>query len=255
MCFDLTSRPPIAPIAGGASDARELVLEAADGNRLRAQAARAASPSGAGMLVLPDVRGLHPYYEELALRFAESGIDAIAVDYYGRTAGLGRRDDPAFDFMAEAGKTHAATLEYDVAAAAEYLESEPGGGVRSLFSMGFCFGGRLSFLQSASRRPMAGVIGFYGWPVGPMRGDMPAPIDLAPDFKAPVLAIYGGSDERIPPSHVEAFDAVMVAAGVEHESITYSGAPHSFFDRTYEQHADASADAWKRVLDFIRRHS
>ena len=73
MCFDLDSRPPIAPIAGGALDAERLVLTAADGNRFPAFRARAAEPTGAGIVILPDVRGLHPYYEELALRFAEAG--------------------------------------------------------------------------------------------------------------------------------------------------------------------------------------
>ena len=78
MCFDLDSRPPIAPIAGGATDAADLLLTSADGTRFGAYAARAARPTGAGMVVLPDVRGLHPYYKELALRFAEVGVDAIA---------------------------------------------------------------------------------------------------------------------------------------------------------------------------------
>ena len=70
MCFDLDSHPPIVPIAGGALDSAELTLEAKDGNRFRAFRARAAQMTGAGIVILPDVRGLHPYYEELALRFA-----------------------------------------------------------------------------------------------------------------------------------------------------------------------------------------
>jgi carboxymethylenebutenolidase len=230
------------------------MLQAADGTRFRAYAARASSPSGAGMLVLPDVRGLHSYYEELALRFAEAGIDAIAIDYFGRTAGTGRRDDPSFDWMTEVRQTRPRTLDQDVAAAAAYLRSPEGGAVRSLFSVGFCFGGRLSSLQSASDRDMAGVVSFYGWPVGELLAELPAPVDQAPRFRAPVLAIYGGGDERIPPEHIQAFDQALDQAGVEHETVVYPGAPHSFFDRTYEQHADVSADAWKRVLDFIARH-
>jgi carboxymethylenebutenolidase len=206
------------------------------------------------MLVLPDVRGLHPYYEELALRLAEAGIDAIAIDYFGRTAGTARRDDPGFDFMAEVRKTRPETLDQDVAAAADYLRSDEGGAVRSLFSVGFCFGGRLSSLQPASSRTMAGVISFYGWPVGQLLADLPAPVEEAPRFRAPVLAIYGGGDERIPPEHIQAFDQALERAGVQHETVVYPGAPHSFFDRTYEQHADISADAWRRSLDFIARH-
>ena len=136
MCFDPDSRPPIAPIAGGATDAKDLTLTSADGTPFSASAARATSPSGAGMIVLPDVRGLHRYYQELALRFAETGVDAIAIDYFGRTAGLGTRGEE-FDFMTHVGQTTPGAIQADIAAAATFLRSEEGGGVRALFSVGF----------------------------------------------------------------------------------------------------------------------
>ena len=93
MCFNADSHPPIPPLAGAAVDHEDLVVTASDGNRFAAFQAQASTPSGAAMLVLPDVRGLYPFYEELALRFAEAGIDALAIDYFGRTAGTTKRDD------------------------------------------------------------------------------------------------------------------------------------------------------------------
>ncbi|HSL75993.1 MAG TPA: dienelactone hydrolase family protein, partial [Candidatus Limnocylindrales bacterium] len=104
MCHDLDSRPPIVPIAGGALDGERLELTASDGNHLAAFRARPADPSGAGIVVLPDVRGLHPFYEELALRFAEHGVDAIALDYFGRTAGTAKRGDD-FEHMPHVERT------------------------------------------------------------------------------------------------------------------------------------------------------
>ena len=148
MCFDHDSRPPIAPIAGGSLDAREIVLEAADGNRFAAYLARAAEPTGAGIVILPDVRGLHAYYRELALRFAEHGVDAIAIDYFGRTAGIGDRDHD-FDYQPHVPQTTYDGLRADVTAAAAHLRSETG--VRSLFTIGFCMGGRLAFLSAGLR--------------------------------------------------------------------------------------------------------
>ena len=255
MCFDLDARPPIAPIAGGAVDAGDLTLTSADGTRVLAFAARATQPTGAGMLVLPDVRGLHAYYKELALRFAEAGIDAVAVDYFGRTAPSEDRGEE-FEFLAHVPQTRPETLQADVNAAAEHLRSERGGQVRALFSVGFCFGGALSFLQAANGRDMAGVIGFYGWPVGLVRWpDRPRPIDAVDRFTCPVLSIFGGADEGIPPSAIQEWDAALSRAGVEHESVTYDGAPHSFFDRRQEEFADASADAWRRVREFVARHT
>lgn len=255
MCFDYDSRPPITPIAGGATDARDLLLTSADGTRFSAHAARAVRPTGAGMIVVPDVRGLHPYYKELVLRFAEIGVDSVGIDFFGRTAGTGDRSD-AFEYLPHVNQTTPATLQADIAAAAAHLRAKDGGHVRALFSVGFCFGGALALLQAASGLGYAGVIGFYGWPLGlPRWPDRPKPIDAASRFRAPVLAIYGGADPGIPPSAVAEFDQALARAGVQHESVTYDGAPHSFFDRKQAEFADASADAWRKVQAFVTRHT
>ena len=249
MCYDDDARPPLPPIRGAAVDAGELILTASDGTRVAAHAARAAQPSGAGMVVLPDVRGLHPFYEELTLRFAEAGIDACAIDYFSRTAGTGRRH-PGFDYGTHVPLTHADTLAADVAAAAAHLRSPAGGAVTRLFSIGFCMGGRLSFLQAASSIGFDGVIGFYGWPVGRSSAGLAAPVDAAARFACPVLALWGGADDGIGPDAVRAFNAALDAAGVAHRTVTYPGAPHSFFDRRAVEHASASEDAWREILDF-----
>jgi len=255
MCFDPEARPPIAPIAGGATDARDVVLTSSDGTRVGAYAARAVRPVGAGMIVLPDVRGLHPYYKELALRFAEHGVDAVAIDYFGRTAGIAERGE-SFDYLPHVGETKPETLQADIAAAAAYLRGKDGGAVRALFSVGFCFGGALSFLQAASSLGYAGVIGFYGWPLGLKRWpDRPKPIDAASSYRSPVLSIFGGADEGIPQADVDAFDAALGKANVKHDATVYPGAPHSFFDRKFTEFADASADAWKRVQAFVSQNT
>ena len=85
------------------------------------------------------------------------------------------------------------------------------------------------------------------------RNGQPGPIDVVDQMEAPILALMGGADAAIPADVVAEFDAALTAAGVEHEIVTYPGAPHSFFDRRYEEFADASADAWQRTLAFIDR--
>jgi carboxymethylenebutenolidase len=253
MCVDNDSRPPIRPIAGGSASSRDLRLVAADGTRFMAYAVRASAPTGAGMVVIPDVRGLHPYYKELADRFAEVGVDAVAIDFFARTAPGDDRSD-AFDFMAHVPQTKPETLQADIAAAAAYLRGAEGGQVRSLFSVGFCFGGALSYLQAASGLGYTGVIGFYGWPLGLRRWpDRPRPIDAVARYTCPVLSLFGGADEGIPQSAVDEFDAACRQAGVKHESTVYAGAPHSFFDRKYTEFAEASADAWRCVQAFVRQ--
>ena len=246
MCFDHDSRPPIAPIAGGALDGALLTLTAADGTAFAAYRARPAEPTGAGVLILPDVRGLYPFYEELALRFAEHGVDALAIDWFGRTAGVSTRD-AEFEYLPHVQQTTWAGIAADVTAGVAALRQD---GVERIFTIGFCMGGRMSFLAGTLGLDLAGVIGLYGTLVGPWRNDAPEPVSLAADIAAPVLGLFGGADGAIPEEHREAFEAALTAADVEHRLVTYDGAPHSFFDRKADEFAEASAAAWDEIVAF-----
>jgi carboxymethylenebutenolidase len=252
MCVDNDSYPPIPPIAGGSAGGKDFRLTSADGTKFMAYAARAAKPTGAGMIVIPDVRGLHPYYKALADRFAEVGVDSVAFDFFARTAPNDDRSD-AFQFLEHVGMTKPETIQADIAACAAYLRGKDGGGVRSLFSVGFCFGGAIAYLQATTDLGYAGAIGFYGWPLGLKRWpDRPKPIDAAARYTAPLLSIYGGADEGIPEADRKAFADALTKANVTHEEHVYAGAPHSFFDRKYDEFKDASADAWKHVQSFVK---
>jgi len=253
MCFELDSLPPIPVISGAAVEHHDLELRSADGTAFAAFAALPDEPTGAGVVILPDVRGLYRFYEELALRFAERGIAAVAVDYFGRTAGVGKRGDD-FPFTDHVAQTTPEGIQADVRAAVEYLRSAEGGSAGSVFAVGFCFGGRHSWLSAAGGHGLAGTVGFYGRP-GVGADGSPGPAQRAEELAAPILGLMGGADEGIPPADVEAFDEALEAAGVDHDLVTYDGAPHSFFDRRYEEHAEASEDAWRRVLAFIERYA
>jgi carboxymethylenebutenolidase len=247
MCVAHDGHPPIAPISGAAVEHHALVLDAPDGNRLAAFHALAPAPSGVGMLVLPDVRGLSPFYEELALRFAERGVDALVVDYYGRTAGSSPRGSD-FDHAPHTRRCTWAGLQTDITAGGRAIRA--GGRIQRLYSVGFCMGGRLSFLlASLPALEMAGVIGFYGWPTGP--GTSPAPVDEVSRMRAPVLGIFGGVDRGISTDDVTIFERALETAGVEHRVVIYPDAPHSFFDRRAAEHGEASAAAWSEVLAFV----
>ena len=241
MCFDSDSLPPIPALSGAAVSHDDLVLEAADGNRFAAFAAAPEEAASTGVVIIPDVRGLYRFYEELALRFAERGYAAIAFDFYGRTAGAEKRGED-FDYAGHREQTSPETVQADVAACVAYLR---GSGAGSVFTVGFCFGGRASWQATAFGHALAGAVGFYGRP----------PLEDVAGMAAPILALQAGADAHITHEDNAAFDLALTAAGVEHELVEYPGAPHSFFDRKQEEFADASDDAWGRTMEFIAAHA
>ena len=235
MCTDHDSHPPIEPISGAAIDASSIKLQGNDGAEFQGFLARPEQSTGAGILILPDVRGLHPFFEELAMRFAERGITALAIDYFARTADSDHRG-PGFDYMPHVEKTRWDNLSGDIKAAVGHLRSlEPA--PRSVFATGFCMGGRLASMSATLGLGLAGVIPFYGWPVGPGRGDAPAPVEHAGEIECDVLAFYGEEDEAIPESARKAFDKALDKAGVKHQTVVYPKAGHGFFDKKADQFA------------------
>jgi carboxymethylenebutenolidase len=178
----------------------------------------------------------------------------VAIDYFGRTAGVSKRDDD-FPYMDHARQTTHEGVQSNVAAAVAHLRSPAGGSCGSLFTVGFCFGGRNSWLAAGGGHGLAAAIGFYGGPGIGFFDGTPGPTQRIDELTAPILALQAGDDDFITAEENDAFDAALTAAGIEHEVVTYDGAPHSFFDRRYEEFAAASEDAWGRVLAFIERYA
>ena len=245
MCYGDDARPPLPPIRGGASDHGDITLTAADGTTFGAYYAHPDQPSDRGMVVLPDVRGLHSFYKELAQRFAEVGMHSIAIDYFGRSAGVGDRDEN-FAFRDHVAQMKPDETNQDIAAAVAWLRSLNNGQVRSIFTVGFCMGGAISWGQSAAGLDLAGNIGFYGVPA--------RVIERVPEMKSPLLLLVAGADFT-PLAEFENFDKTLTDAGVPHEMHVYEGAPHSFFDRGFVEHKAACDDAWQRILDFVQVNS
>jgi carboxymethylenebutenolidase len=258
VCFAFDAHPPDLPpdlvrhprMAGGAG-AEKIELSSADGTTLSVAFAEAADPSGGpAVIILPDVRGLYRFYIELAERFADAGHHAIAIDYFGRTAGTGERDED-FDFWPHVEQTRVTQVQADADAAKSALVERTS--ATSFVTVGFCFGGSQSFFAGMSPELMLdGVVGFYGRLAGGRAG-MPPVLDQVGEIRCPVLGLFGGADEAIPTSDVDTFDRLLDEADVEHDVVIYPDAPHSFFDRKYEEHAGACSDAWRRVISFLEK--
>ena len=246
MCFDLDSAPPIPPLSGAAVSHDDLVLEAPDGNRFAAFLATPEEPARAGVVILPDVRGLYRFYEELALRFAERGYAAVAFDYFGRTAGARSAATTSSTCRTCSRRRRTGCRRTSARASSTFA---PRGAPPSSRS------------GSASEDAT--------------RGSPPQPITVSPErsvstgglargttgHRADSARRESGADTRSPGRRRPRNPGRGLAsvrrgarpAGVQHDVVIYDGAPHSFFDRKHEEFAEASEDAWNRVLAFLER--
>jgi carboxymethylenebutenolidase len=215
---------------------------------------RAETALRAGVILLPDNRGVTPFYERLAEHLASEGHPTLAIDYFARPVGYTQTEqmDVRAVMQRVADLTRDGCHEQLRAGIRELVEHS-GGAVAEVVAIGFCMGGRIAFLASQSHFGMAGVIGLYGSTEAIL--DAPGPTQLAPNMKAPILGIFGGADAYIPHEMVDSFEEALTRAGVSHEIVTYPGAPHSFFDVAYEEYRDICADAWQRMLGFLRTYS
>jgi carboxymethylenebutenolidase len=247
MCHDHDSRPPAAPRpAADVAERGTLSITAADGTVVGAAYAAPAGPARAGVVVLPDVRGLHPYYVALAERFAEAGVPALAVDWFGRTAGVpatGTREED-FDWQAHVPQLTEAGVDADVTAAVAYLRERTTPDL-PVVTVGFCLGGSHSWRLAGGDVDLAGNAGFYGRPalVG----------DAADRASRPVTMLVAGADSATPVADQQALADRMRAAGADVDLAVYDGAPHSFFDRGFSEWEQACTDAWEHVLALLDR--
>ena len=246
MCHDDASRPPAPPTIGEIQAGKRIRLDAADGNSLMAYSVRPQVATSRGIVILPDVRGLHAYYCDLADRFAEAGFAAIAIDYFGRTADTDDRAEP-FEFWPHVEQTTPAGVAADTAAAVSHLRAAGDAAITDIFTVGFCFGGGNSWRQAADTPGLAGCIGFYG------RADSARAVEE--QISAPILCLLAGEDEKIRPEQFDGLIANLTGRGIDAQRYVYDGAPHSFFDRSFADHQASCADAWARIIAFTDMHS
>ena len=250
-----TRRSP--PIAGGALDGAR---PDADRGRRQPPPRRSwrgpPSRAGPGVVILPDVRGLHPYYEELALRFAEHGIDALAIDWFGRT-GAGRPPRRGVRVHAARAATTWAGIAADIAAGVAALREQAAataGAARRVHAR--VLHGRADVVPGRHAGARAGGGRSGSTARSSARGATTRRRRWTSRRRsrrrcwacsaAPTRAITGRCRSRrstrrsTPPAS---------APPARH----LPGAPHSFFDRKAAEFADASAAAWAETLAFIER--
>jgi carboxymethylenebutenolidase len=226
-------------------------LPVADGTVM---VAYTAAPSGAGpfpgLLLFQEAFGANHHIRGLAERFAAEGFLTIAPELFHRTAPTGFEGSYT-DFATVAPHMQALTengLGDDVRAAAQWLERHPKIRPGALGAIGYCLGGRVSFLANALL-PLKAAVSYYG---GRMVPDL---VKRAPALSGPMLFFWGGRDQHIPAEQINAVLAALRQAAKPYTNVVISDANHGFFcDERASYNAAAAHDAWALTLAFLRRN-
>jgi carboxymethylenebutenolidase len=193
-----------------------------------------------GVVVIQEWWGLNDHIKQIADRFAEAGMLAVAPDLYHGV--VTTEPDEARKAVMELDMDQAVQ---EVQAAADYLLHHDG--IQDAAVVGFCMGGRLTLRMSAEGKRLGAAVAFYGRPLDS---------DQAAQVKVPILGLYGSEDRGIPVESVHAMQRQIEATGIPNEFHIYQGAGHAFFNDTRASyHPEAAKDAWSRTQDWIRSHA
>jgi carboxymethylenebutenolidase len=214
-----------------------------NGHTCQGYFAAPASGKGPAVVVIQEWWGLVPHIEDLVNRFAGAGFCAVAPDlFHGKTT---KSPDEAGKMLMELDADRA---EREIAGAGEFLLSRPECSSKTYGIIGFCMGGALA-QYAATKQPKTGAaVSFYG-------GFRSVNYDWE-NLEAPLLLIYGENDKGVPPASGRERETMLKELGKTVEVVVYPNAGHAFFNDTRPEayNADASQDAWKRAVEWMRSH-
>jgi carboxymethylenebutenolidase len=232
----------------------ELSINTADGP-MRVYAAAPDDLPTAAIVVIQEAFGVNAHIEDVTRRFATAGYHAVAPDLFHRTGG-GLVDYTDFGAVIPhfVGIGSDDAILADVDATFDHLRAR-GFVDRRIGVVGFCFGGRVSFL-TATHRSIGAAVGFYGGGIVTARfPQFPALVDRAATMDTPWLGLFGDRDESIPVEDVEQLRGALKDAPVPAEVVRYPDAEHGFHcDERPSYNATAATDAWSRTVEWFGHH-
>jgi len=211
-----------------------------------------------GVVMVPDVWGLADHTRDLARRLATDGFTVLALDIYRKT-GKGEFADPA-GAMAWIRELPDPEILETIQEGVDFLAAHPGVGGGRVGITGFCMGGQYTLLAACTCRGLSACAPFYGMVryedgLDPARKPR-SPLTATSDLTCPVLGFYGEEDPIIPVADVRELEERLAATSQPAEIRVYAGAGHAFMNTTRpEMHRpEADADAWSRLVPFLRTH-
>src|SRR6201987_1302484 len=238
--------------------AETVTIRGDGGDEIEAYLARPMSqgPLG-GVVVIHHMPGYDPPTKEITRRFAAEGYNALMPNLYHRDAPGASPDDAAAAARAKGGVPDPRLIG-DVAGAAAHLRALTSSNGKAGV-IGYCSGGRQSFLAACSL-PLDAAVDCYGaFIVGTPPEGIPLKVGpivhLAQDLSCPLLGLFGADDQHPPPDQVAELDKALTEAGKDHEFHSYDGAGHAFFAVNRPAYRpEAAVDGWQKIWDFYGRH-
>ena len=211
-------------------------------------------PSGTGpfpaVLVIQHQGGVDDFMEEMTQRVASAGYAAVAPDLYHRDGPDCKDDGPT-----RRARLQDVTVNKDVNATVEFLRGHRSVDAERLGIIGFCMGGRVSYLMAAANPHLKAAVAYYGGNIMVPWGEGPAPFDRTAEIHCPLLGLFGAEDANPSPADMRQLDAELTRLGKLHEFHSYPGAGHAFMNRRGERYrADADSDSWPKTLAFFAKH-
>jgi carboxymethylenebutenolidase len=220
---------------------------------MRAYVARPEGKPKGGLMVFQEIFGVNAHIRDLTERFAREGYLALAPELFHRT---GPGFESGYTDMAP-GREHAQAttdpgIEADIRASYDWLKQA---GESKIAAIGYCMGGRVTTL-AAMTVPLACGIAYYGGGIAPHPFYKVNLLSRIAEVKGPVLFMWGGKDQFIPPTAVEEITAAMRGNNKTFASAEFSDADHGFFcDARGTYSASASAVAWPLTLAYLANHT
>ena len=245
-------------IAGGAGDDSRPVERVTIQCGNEQMPAYISEPEGAGphpaVVIICDIFGAGPFYQDLAGRLAYQGYLALLPDIFHR---LGELPEQTMD-AARARNTKLSDERAidDLGKAIEYLQQRSDVAPKQIGLMGFCLGGTLTILMAARNEAVGAGCIYYGFPVNRnLTANKPfSPVDEVPNIKAPLIGFWGDQDTGVGMDNVRRFEQEMQRYNKAGEIHIYPGAGHGFLARRSEPDMQAANDSWPKMLGFFDKH-
>jgi carboxymethylenebutenolidase len=237
-------------------EAGEVKIPVTDGQIPAYRAMPAVGGSFPIVLVVQEIFGVHEHIKDICRRLAKLGYLAVAPELYARQGDVSQIKNIQEIISKVVSKVGDAQVMSDLDATVAWVKNGGKGNLAKLGITGFCWGGRIVWLYATHNPDLKAGVAWYGRLVGQPDGLHPKnPIDLVGELKAPVLGLYGGADQGIPPSSVEQMRAAIKDAGKTGEIILYPETPHAFFaDYRPSYRKDKAEDGWRRLLEWFKMY-